>query len=134
MIRRKSVQRERIFEVIKNSQNHPTAIDIYDDLRKENPSISLGNVYRNIKILVEERRIISRKFGDNIEHYDSIVKFHYHFICENCQEISDFNFPVQNKITRQAQGKTGHNITGHTINFYGLCEKCKKNKKGGKYE
>ena len=126
MIRRKSVQRERIFEVIKNSRIHPTAIDIYDDLRKENPSISLGNVYRNIQILIEERRIISRKFGDNIEHYDSIVKFHYHFICENCQEISDFNFPVQNNITRQAQEKTGHNINGHTINFYGLCEKCKK--------
>ena len=133
--RRKSVQREKIYKIIKNSTLHPTALWVYDLLKKEIPSISLGNVYRNIKILIEKGRIKSRDFGDGIEHYDAITNFHYHFICEHCNRISDFMFPVQNNITKMAQKKSKHYITSHTVQFYGICYKCnKKNKyhQGGK--
>ena len=126
--RRRSLHRERIYEIIKNSSLHPTALWIYDFLKKEIPSLALGNVYRNLKILVEEGRIKIRDFGDGIEHYDAIIQLHYHFICEKCKVIIDFMIPVQNNITKLAQEKTRHNLTGHTIQFFGVCEECNKKK------
>lgn len=124
--RRKSRQRDRIYKLIKSSSEHPTAPWIYDKLRQELPSLSMGNVYRNINILIEDGRIISREFGDGIFHYDVIVSNHYHFICKECTTITDFSLPVQDEITKMAQKETKNIIKSHTIQFFGICEKCKK--------
>lgn len=129
MKRRKSKQRERIFELIQTSSEHPTACMIYELLKKEITSLSIGNVYRNIRILIEQGLLVSREFGNGIEHFDAMTYLHYHFICEKCTSVSDFTMPVQESITKNAQKMSQHTIHNHTINFYGICEKCKK--KGG---
>ncbi|MBP7736477.1 MAG: transcriptional repressor [Spirochaetes bacterium] len=128
-IRRKSRQRERICEFIRSRMDHPTAQHVYDALKKEMPSLSLGNVYRNISILVEEGRLTRREFGDGMEHYDAIPGLHYHFICDTCKTVTDFPMTVQDLITKKAREMTKSHISGHTIQFYGICDKCLKRKK-----
>jgi Fur family transcriptional regulator, peroxide stress response regulator len=123
--RRKSKQREKIYKIIKGSTLHPTAQWIFDELNKEDPTLSLGNLYRNLSILVEEGSIKCKEFGDGIEHYDAIVELHYHFICNKCGKVSDFSMPLQENIIKEAQKLSKNSITGHTIEFYGICESCK---------
>ena len=127
-LRRKSKQRERIYEFIQSRMDHPTAQTVYETLKKEIPSLSLGNVYRNIKILVEEGRVTRREFGDGIEHYDAIPGLHYHFICDTCKTVTDFPMPIQDMITKKAKDMTKHSISGHTVQFFGTCDKCRKRK------
>ncbi len=128
-VRRKSRQRERIYEFIRSRMDHPTAQHVYDALKKEMPSISLGNVYRNINILVEEERLTRREFGDGMERYDAIPGSHYHFICDTCKTVVDFPMMSQDLINKKARGMTQNHISGHTILFYGMCDKCHKLKK-----
>ncbi len=130
-VRRKSRQRERIFEFIKASSEHPTAHMVYEALKKEMKSTSIGNVYRNIRILMEQERILSREFGDGLEHFEAMKEVHYHFVCEKCKSVSDFNMPVREAITRNARKLSNHTITSHTIHFYGICEKCEKENEDG---
>lgn len=129
-VRRKSMQRERIYEFIRSRMDHPTARSVYEALKKEMPSISLGNVYRNINILVEEGRVTRREFDDGIEHYDAIPGLHYHFICDTCKTVTDFPMQPLDIIMKKARGMSRHSISGHTIQFYGTCDKCMKRKKG----
>lgn len=129
MIRRKSRQREKIFSLINSSHTHPTAQFIYDTLRKEIPNISLGNIYRNLKILMEEEKIVKRDFGDNVEHYDAITSTHYHFICEKCNKVSDFKLPIQTSLIKRAQKISGNLIKGHSIEFFGICNLCVRRNK-----
>lgn len=110
--------------------DHPSAHHVYDALKKEMPSSSLGNVYRNITILVEEGRITRKDFGDGIERYDAIPGMHYHFICDTCKMVTDFPMKRQDLITRKAREMSDHSISGHTIQFYGTCDKCRKRIKG----
>ncbi|HNR88821.1 MAG TPA: transcriptional repressor [Spirochaetota bacterium] len=126
VVRRKSRQRERIFEYIQASMDHPSAQQVYDALREEMPALSLGNVYRNIRILIEEGRIVARDFGDGIERFDAITGTHYHFVCERCKRVSDFSMPVQERLTEAAQAVSAHSIRGHTIQFFGVCRDCGK--------
>jgi Fur family transcriptional regulator, peroxide stress response regulator len=123
-VRRKSKQREQIYEFIRASDSHPTALEVYTALRKEMPALSMGNLYRNIGILVEEGRVRRRIFRDGVEHYDAIVVPHYHFICERCGRVADFEMPPQESMVKKARAMSKHTITDHTINFYGTCEKC----------
>jgi Fur family peroxide stress response transcriptional regulator len=129
-LRRKSRQRDMIFNLIESSQDHPTAHMIFEMLKKEIRSASMGNVYRNIRILREEGLIVSRDFGDGVERFDAITHAHYHFICEKCKSVSDFAMPVQESITSEAQKMTKHTVRGHTIQFHGICDTCRKH--GGK--
>ena len=133
--RRNSFQRERIFQIIAGSKGHPKALNIYEQLRKEMPSVSLGNVYRNIAILQEEGRIASRDVGDGIGRYDAIIGDHCHFVCKRCGAVSDFDMPLHGEITEEARRKSCHDIRGHTIQFHGVCRKCMPSSKtalGGK--
>lgn len=127
--RKKSRQRERILELIQASSGHPTAQAIHEALKGEMPSLSMGTVYRNIRVLLEQGLIASRNFGDGVEHFDPITRIHYHFICERCGSVSDFTMPHQESITKKARKISGTTITGHTIQFYGICKKCTHHKK-----
>jgi Fur family transcriptional regulator, peroxide stress response regulator len=127
--RRKSRQRERIYSIIAETRSHPTVQAIYDVLKREIRALSLGNVYRNIGILTGEGRIATRDFGDGIAHYDAVTKDHYHFICNKCGKVSDFDMPIHPGITSAAQKISKHTITGHAVHFFGVCESCGKSKK-----
>jgi len=122
--RRKSDQREKIYETIMASKAHPTAQEVYDRLKKEMPSLSLGNVYRNIAILLEEERIQGGEFGSGTVRYDAVTGTHYHFVCERCGRVSDFAMPAQDGITAAARRYSPHRIAGHTIRFFGVCVDC----------
>jgi Fur family transcriptional regulator, peroxide stress response regulator len=122
--RRNSRQRERIYEVLAASKAHPTAQDVYDRLKKEMPHLSLGNVYRNIAILLEEGRIQGGEFGSGMVRYDAVTGAHYHFVCERCGTVSDFAMPAQDDITAAARRFSEHRIAGHTIRFFGVCADC----------
>ena len=65
-----SKQREAIVECLKNRCDHPSADLVFQSLRKDNPKISLGTVYRNLNLLTEMGVILKISCGDGIERYD----------------------------------------------------------------
>ena len=50
---RRSKQRDTIYDMLVNDHTHPTAEVIYSHVRRIIPDISLGTVYRNLNVLVE---------------------------------------------------------------------------------
>ena len=81
---RRSKQRERILELLQSTEAHPTASWVFGKLRKEFPNLSLGTVYRNIGILIQQGLLSRIAFGSTFDRLDANTKPHYHFICENC--------------------------------------------------
>lgn len=122
--RRNSKQRERIYEAIHASSSHPTAQEVYGVLKREMPRLSLGNVYRNIAILLEEGRLQAGEFGNGTVRYDAVTSGHYHFVCERCGSVSDLDMPAAEGITAEARRLSPHRISGHSVRFYGTCAAC----------
>ena len=56
-IRKYSRQRELIKEFLMTRKDHPTADMVYMNVRRMNPNISLGTVYRNLTRLAEDGEI-----------------------------------------------------------------------------
>jgi len=123
---RKSKQRQKILEILQSTEIHPTATWVYDRLKKEWPSLSLGNVYRNLNILVEQGSILELKFGSTFDRYCANIKPHYHFICEKCSAIKDLDLPPNHELNIKVQKMTNYIITNHRLEFFGLCDKCKR--------
>lgn len=120
---KRSIQRELIKENLLSRCDHPTADMVYYSIRKQLPNISLGTVYRNLRLLVEQGEVLSLKLGDGPEHFDGHTDMHYHFICSCCNEVEDIfmdELPIIDMVTSHCSGQ----ITGHSTYFYGLCKNC----------
>lgn len=50
---RYSKHRQQIYRFVCESREHPTAQMVYDALRREEPRLSLGTVYRNLNQLAD---------------------------------------------------------------------------------
>ncbi|MBD3184011.1 transcriptional repressor [Candidatus Poribacteria bacterium] len=121
---RHSKQRQRILELLRSTETHPTANWLYNKLRNDFPNLSMGNVYRNLNILVEQGLIGKIEFGSTFDRFDANIHQHYHFICENCGEIIDLELPVDKKLNDKVTKKINLKVRSHNIQFYGLCDKC----------
>ena len=127
---KRSKQRERMLELLGQTETHPAADWLYFKLKKEFPSLSLGTVYRNLNILVKQKLIQKLPLGITHDRYEIIKHPHYHLVCEECGCVQDFDMPQYTEINKQAQKMSGFDISRHQIDFFGTCEKCQsKNKK-----
>ncbi len=126
VLSRKSKQREAILRVVKEATSHPTAAWLYEQVRMEIPNISLGTVYRNLRLLREEGHILELELAGTLTRFDGNTQYHHHFICEQCDRVFDVSSEEQMgraMIDRIAQ-RTGFSITHHCCEFYGLCKDC----------
>lgn len=123
--RRGSKQRDLILEIIQKTDIHPTADWIYDQARKVIPNISLGTVYRNLKLLKEEgliQEVIVQ--GSSSARYDANLVPHYHFICLKCNTIYDIAIQEENTVTEIFQKEKKFKIEFIKIDILGICDKC----------
>ncbi len=121
-----SKQRDALLDALKSTRTHPTADWLYSELRNEFPSISLGTVYRNLKLLSDNGTILKLDIGTGTEHYDGFTHNHYHLVCEDCGSVSDIEIDL-GLLNEEAEKLSGGEIKNHTLIFYGKCEKCKEN-------
>ncbi|MFQ5708317.1 MAG: Fur family transcriptional regulator [bacterium] len=122
---RNSKQRHKILEILRSTRSHPTATWIYEKLRADFPALSLGNVYRNLNILVEQGLIHELKFGSTFDRYDGNVEPHYHFICEVCGLITDLDLEHQKGLDQRVEEMANFRVDHHRLEFYGHCESCR---------
>jgi Fe2+ or Zn2+ uptake regulation protein len=123
---KRTKQREAIVRVLKSTSSHPTADWIYDEVRKEIPNISLGTVYRNLRILRESGEILEIGFNGAFGRFDGRPDNHYHFKCDKCGYVFDVEEPVNSEIDERIAQKTGFKISHHWLEFRGLCKECQK--------
>lgn len=119
-----SRQRESILNDLRGRCDHPTADMVYESVRKEQPNISLGTVYRNLSYLAEEGQILKLVTGAGPDRFDGCVETHHHFVCRSCGDVLDMKYvpvePLIEKASDTFQGK----IEGYNLQFFGKCNKC----------
>jgi len=123
---RRTKQREVILRVLTTTNSHPTVDWIYDEVRKEIPHVSLGTVYRNLKLLRESGEVLELDLSGAFSRFDGNPDNHYHFRCEKCGRVFDVDEPVNKELDERVAQKTGFKVSHHRIEFRGLCKECQK--------
>ena len=121
---RKSKQKEAILRVLKRTPLHPTAEWMYEQVKKEIPHISLGTVYRNLRVLKQEGQITELDHAGTVSKFDGNTRNHNHFRCEQCGYVFDVEEPVDNESEARLAQKTGFKVFYHRMEFRGLCRNC----------
>lgn len=121
---RYSRQREALLDLLCSTTSHPDAQWLYNNLRKEYPNISLGTVYRNLRLLADEGAVLELNY-DNTSHFDSDIKPHYHMQCTMCKRIIDI---PKEDVSVNVKTESGIEIDGFNLALRGICLDCKINR------
>ena len=121
--KRYSKQRELIYQCLMDTREHPTAEMLYHWLKPENPSLSLGTVYRNLNLLADEGLITRMPLP--IERYDANTRPHSHFRCRKCGAVYDLEGVEYDAALDEKVGVlSGHQVDRHDLVFSGICTHC----------
>ncbi len=128
MSRRHSPQRQMVLEAVQ-TLDHPLAQEVLETVRRQYPHVSLATVYRNLHALVTDGLIRSVSLPGASERFDCITQPHYHMVCERCGGVFDVTVDYFEQIDKIAQQKTGFAISGHKLQFQGVCARCARDDK-----
>jgi len=100
-------QRIAILEAIIKLNNHPTAENIIDYIKRNHPHISIATVYKVLDALVENALIKKVKTERDFMRYDAVMENHHHLYCSDSDRIEDYNNQELNAMLEKYFKKNG---------------------------
>jgi len=116
---------EEILTAVTELQRHPTAEQVFLEMKKEHPNIALGTVYKHLNSLAEEGRLFRITEPGSPDRYDRTER-HDHLICSRCGKITDVHLPDMQERIREALGQE---ILSYDLRIRYICPACREQEK-----
>ena len=119
-------QRLAICELILSNKEHPTVEQVYRQVQKKYPTLSLATVYQTLHLLTEIGMLQELGFRDGITRYDPDTSPHINIVCKNCGKIQNYeSLTIQDFLSRIAV-ELSHPLIEQHLEIYTYCNQCKK--------
>jgi Fur family transcriptional regulator, peroxide stress response regulator len=117
--------RRLILDVVRATDVHPTAVFVYQRVRRRLPRVSLATVYRNLRMLAAEGFLAERTDAGGLR-FDGNTGPHDHFTCLSCGRIYDVPARAERSGRRRVAARTGFEVLDHRTEYYGRCGACRR--------
>lgn len=115
---------ERILKLLKSIKQGISAQDLYVELRNRNQSMGLATVYRSLDALKLEGLVQVRTLTNGESLYSLVKQDKHHLTCLQCgRSIVIKKCPVH-QLETELETNENFKIFYHTLEFFGLCDKC----------
>ncbi len=123
-------QRIAILKYLDGNTSHPTADNIYRDLKQTNPTLSFATVYNTLQTLREHGEVMEITIDPIRKHYDPNTSPHHHVICIRCNDLWDVFVDYSDVLKLPSNVAKGIKTVGVHVDFYGLCKNCQNGERG----
>ncbi len=117
-------QRQAVLRVIRESNEHLTANEVFEDARRILPGISFATVYNSLRYLKNEGLVGEVRFGAGATRYDRKLTRHDHAICNSCGKLVDLDLTIPTVLIKQAAERSGFEPESIEMTLRGLCPDC----------
>ena len=121
-----TIQRRVILQALASRDDHPTADQILQQVRKRLPEVSRTTVYRVLDTLVELGLAVKICSPGKGARFDPKTHRHHHLVCVQCEKVTDFEAPKLNLLPLPDTRTRAFDILDYSIHFRGLCADCKR--------
>ncbi len=119
-------QRLGIFKILRDSGEHLTPLEIYQQARQSLPGITEATVYRTLNFLTEHGLVLAAHVGSGQLVYEIAENDHHHLICRTCGETHEIDHDLLQSLYKEFEARTGYRIDSIHQTFFGLCPDCRK--------
>ena len=127
---RSTPQRNTIVEIIFESDEHFTADELWERVRKANSKASRATVYRTLSLLVEADLLHEIDLGEDIKTYDPNFNdkpAHNHLICVDCGKVLEFEDNHLELLNDCLTRRMGFRPKSQSIRIEANCEQLRNN-------
>jgi Fur family ferric uptake transcriptional regulator len=119
-------KRMLIISILEKCHSPLTAEEIHEYTSKQIP-MNLSTIYRTLSILTEKKVLLKNLSQDGKSYYQLNTNLHKHtLMCTLCNKIMPIeDCPLQD-FEDQLSKSTNYTITGHSLEFTGICPTCSK--------
>jgi Fur family ferric uptake transcriptional regulator len=122
---RSTRQRKAVAEVLATISKFSSAQEVHSILFSRGEKVGLATVYRTLQTLAETGAIdVLRNDGEALYRACS-NDHHHHLVCTGCNKTTEISAPEVEIWTEKIAREQGYVISGHTIEVFGLCKKCR---------
>lgn len=120
-------QRRLLLALLRRSEGHLDADELYRLAKEREPRLSLSTVYRALRLFKDLGLIEERHFAEEHHHYEARGKMeHHHLVCLGCGKVIDFESPLTRKMKEDVSKQTGFEILDAEVHMEGYCDRCRK--------
>lgn len=129
MQERNTIQKTLVLDALCALADHPTADEVAAEVQRRYPGVSRATVYRILNQAADSGTVYRVKINNGADHFDHQVFPHYHIHCSKCGKVDDvFTEQYVPKLT--SADAANYIVTGHSLQFDGICPACQKKYKG----
>ncbi len=121
---RHTAQRAAIFRFLRGVKSHPTADEIFTQVREQLPEISLATVYKALEAFVEAGVARKLAMGGGPARYDGRLDDHDHVRCLKCGLVRDVVGSHDSEMIRGLKSEDGFEIVDYRLELLGYCPAC----------
>ncbi len=119
-------QRKAVLQVIRDSEGHLTANEVFESARALLPGISFATVYNSLHYLKNEGLIGEVNFGTDATRYDRNLTRHDHAVCSGCGKLVDLELNIPPSLIAKASGLSMFEAESVELILRGRCPECTK--------
>ncbi|MBD3286314.1 transcriptional repressor [candidate division WOR-3 bacterium] len=118
-----TAQRLEILKYLIGNPIHPTAEEIYRDVKGEQPNISRATVYNTVNMLVRLGEIRELGCTSGCRRFEPDLTPHDHALCVKCGRLFDIESEGEKDTRVMVMGKP-FEVKYTDITYHGLCQTC----------
>jgi len=123
-------QRRLLLNLLRHSEGHLDAEELYRLAKEREPHISLSTVYRTLNLFKELDLVEERHFSEEHHHYEvKKKKEHYHLVCLGCGKVIEFQSPLTKRMKEDVSRQSGFEILNASVSLEGYCDHCRQEQK-----
>ncbi len=121
-------EREALLLAVFSLKGHFSPEDLIKQLHKQDNTMSVVTMYRNLPIFVEANILERTCLSSKHTRYEMIwaKEHHDHLICTDCGTITEFNYEAIEILQEALAAQYCFNIERHHLELLGTCHTCQQ--------
>lgn len=117
-------QRRGVYDALMETQDHPTAVQVFQRALTRMPTISLATVYNCLETMAQCGLVRQVNFDRGPSRFCANVHPHSHFICKVCGQVEDVDSPSADNLAALWHLPADYAVTQYDVSLRGICPRC----------
>lgn len=119
-------QRIAIMKLLEGRTDHPSAEQLFLELKSEHPTLSIATVYSTTQLLAQASMLRILSIDEKKVYFDPNTTPHAHFMCRECKKITDIPMDFSRTADQITPDLGIAEVDSTEVFYYGTCSECRE--------